>query len=153
MASYTALPDLTTGDLVTEAWIDGIRNNADYLLNPNFQTTDSNTFVSITTSSFVNLAGASAVVTGHGGPLLVMFSCNVTGFAGCQFDLSVDGASQSQGTGLIQKVLGNIDGAGFTRIVTGLASGAHTLSTQWRARGTNATAQVTGIANFAAIEV
>lgn len=153
MGSYTALPDLTTGDLVTEAWIDGIRNNADYLLNPNLQTTDTNSFVSITTSTFTNLAGASAVITAYGGPILAMFSCNVTGEVSVQFDLLVDGVSQSTNTGLLRYSLGTIDGVGFTRLVTGQASGAHTLSVQWRTQGTNATAQVTGIRNFAAVEI
>lgn len=154
MGSFTALPDLTTGDLVTEAWIDGVRSNLDYLLNPNNQATDTNSLLSTTGTVFADIAGASAVVTAHGGPLLATFTVyGASGVNGAPiFDLVADGVSQTSNSGVVQGGV-NVAGVSYTRLVTGLASGVHTLKAQWKVVGSTHTGAMTGTRHFAAIEL
>jgi hypothetical protein len=156
MGSYTALPDLTTGDLVTEAWIDGARNNADYLLNPNHAASPQFGFLTTTATTFTTVAGSSGVITAHGGPLLATF--NVMGASGAggqaQFDLTVDGASVSTNSGVYSTLAGQASqGVALPFLVTGLASGAHTLAMMYRAGTPGGTAALTGFRHFAVIEL
>lgn len=75
MASWTAMDNLSAGDVVTEADMDAIRGNIEYLKDPNRALTEYDNSADYTTTSatYVNVDATNVTlsVTSNGGPVLV----------------------------------------------------------------------------------
>lgn len=152
MPDWSLMNDLTTGDLVTEADMDALRGNLEYLLDPNHQRIrrDASDYVT-TSTSFVDVDPTNLVITleTHGGPVLVSLSGVVTnGGSGAitYFDVAVDGTREgtpgATGTGLFaisSPTSGAYTSINAGHLVTGLAAGTHTFKFQWRVSGNTAT--------------
>lgn len=168
MPDWTLMNDLTTGDLVTEADMDALRGNLEYLLDPNHQLIrrDAGTY-STTSTSFVDVDPTNLALTleTHGGPVLVSLtgagSMNSIG-ALTYFDVEVDGvragSSSASGAGLIaytSPAASTQQNVSFSFLVTGLAAGTHTFKLQWRVSSTTTYlyANTNNPAHFSAIEV
>lgn len=140
--TWTAMTDLSAGDLVTEAHMDAIRGNIEYLLAPNHErqqrtgagdyTTTSTTFVDIDAT---NLA---CTITTYGGPVLVVVTGSAYHSAAngyCNFDIDVDGNREGGVVRGLHSVQDTVGGAlvpvAFPHLVTGLSAGSHTFKLQW----------------------
>jgi len=157
MAVWTAMDDLTAGDLVKEADMDAIRGNIEYLHEPNTATIahDNSADYSTTSVSYVDVdaTNVTLALTTYGGPILIMatFSAANTTLAwGFQFD--VGGVAVGTQTAL--------SGDSDTNLVTLVAyykpaAGAQTIKLQYKADGTNALViRCSGeLINMSAIEV
>jgi len=168
MPDWTTMNDLSTGDLVTEADMDAIRGNIEYLLDPNHQRIrrDAGNYTT-TSTSFVDVDAANLRISleTHGGPVLVCLtgaaSMNGVG-ALMYFDVEVDGVREGSplatGAGLL--ALSSISSGtqvniGFAHLVTGLAAGTHVLKLQWHVSSITATlhAASNNPLHFSAIEL
>lgn len=141
MPSWTTMNDLSTGSLVTEADMDAIRENIEYLLDPNKQQVQRNNSGSYSTTSTVfvdvDATNVKSTVTTNGGPVLVMVTLNAShaGLVNISFDIDVDGtrwgASFTDG---ICEVYGNsvLRVVNFAILVTGLGAASHTFKLQWK---------------------
>ena len=141
MPSWTTMNDLSTGDLVTEADMDAIRGNIEYLLDPNPQRLlrDNGGNYSTTSTAFVDVDGTNlaATITTHGGPVLVLASGVYYGSASIviSLDIAVDGTrlGSSFAEGLYRKAVSTgADAFTLAALVTGLSAGAHTFKLQWK---------------------
>ena len=135
MPDWTLMNDLTTGDLVTEADMDALRGNLEYLLDPNHERIRRDTSNYTTTStSFVDVDATNLVITleTHGGPVLVSLTGAIS-MAGTgaivYLDVEVDGTREGStsgtGSGLLDTTssLANAPtNASFGHLVTGLAA-------------------------------
>jgi hypothetical protein len=152
MPDWTAMNDLSTGDLVTEADMDAIRGNIEYLLDPNHARTRRDTASYTTTSTtFVDVDATNLAISleTHGGPVLVSVAgaASMTGVGALTyFDLEVDGVRQGSasgsGAGLVaftSPAASHQHNISLAHLVTGLAAGTHTFKLQWRVSATTAT--------------
>lgn len=141
MPSWTTMNDLATGDLVTEADMDAIRGNIEYLLDPNKARVLRNNSGNYTTTStaFVDVDATNLAVTltTNGGPVLVIASGaarNTSSSDATCFDAAVDGTriGADFDQGLVRVTGTNYGSMAFAALVTGLSAGSHTFKLQWR---------------------
>lgn len=144
MPTWTTMNNLSTGDLVTEADMDALRGNIEYLLDPNRQRLLRNNggAYSTTSTAFVDVdaTNLAATITTNGGPVLVMVSA--VGYVGntgayLALDVAVDGTrlAAAHTGGLISPkfdVALSEKALAFAVLATGLAGGTHTFKLQWR---------------------
>lgn len=169
MATWTAMDNLATGDLVTEADMDAIRGNIEYLLDPNADAILYNNTADYTTTSAtmvdVDATNLSITITTNGGPVLVTFSGaaqhNLARSTG--FDVAVDGTAQgatfTYGINMVTTNANTLNlymPVSFAILITGLSAASHTFKLQWNTGG--ATAKLASQAayigvNFNAIEL
>lgn len=141
MASWTTMRDLTTGDLVTEADMDAIRGNIEYLLNPNIDEyidTNTATSYSTTSTSFVDVdnTNLNLTITTYGGPVLILVMGALRGPAASEYvylDVSIDGSREGDTTrGLVAATSTSLQrGSLINMIKTGLSAGSHTFKLQY----------------------
>lgn len=140
--AWTSMTNLSTGDLVSEADMDAIRGNIEYLLDPNKQIIkhDNGADYTTTSTSFVDVdaTNLSLTITTNGGPVLVSaaftWGAN-TGNITVYFDLDVDGASYTSSKGVHFEYYPASTGShlgGFSVLVDGLTAGSHTFKLQWK---------------------
>lgn len=146
MATWTTMNNLSTGDLVTEADMDAIRGNIEYLLNPNEQrqqhTAGSNYTTTSTSFVDVDATNLACTITTNGGPVLVIFTgtiTNATVLKVVNLDIDVDGTRESgvsEGLLAVQEPVADylMNGC-FSTLVTGLDAGSHTFKLQWSVDG------------------
>lgn len=148
MPSWTMMNNLAAGDLVTEADMDAIRGNIEYLLVPNSfrNIASTGTYTTTSTSWTVVNAGFSNSITTYGGPLLVyargVFSVSANSV---MIGISVDGTVYPDPTlGGIRTYNTNADYRGLVTItdLISLAAGAHTVALVWK-QVTSGTATIT----------
>ncbi len=146
MPDWTTMRSLATGDLVTEADMEALRGNIEYLLDPSHQrilrTAASSYLTTSTTFVDVDSTNLSLSLTTHGGPVLVIFSGCVYGSVTsvrAYLDVAIDGTRHA-GTPLGLLQFGGLgtapaDGrpAAFSLLVNGLEAGTHTFVLQWAA--------------------
>lgn len=153
--AWATLTNLSTNDLVTEAHMDAIRGNIEYLLDPNKVTTEYNggSGYSTTSTSFVDVDGTNVKVTltTNGGPVLVIFSGSAYSSGGTYatyFDIDVDGTRLGNAnTGGLQEQQGAASVTfAFTvvAIIDGLTAGSHTFKLKWKTTGTSVMYSQTG---------
>ncbi len=146
MPTWTAMRDLATDDLVTEADMDAIRGNIEYLLDPNRQRIlrDNGSYYATTSTAFVDVdaTNLAATLDTHGGPVLALVSgsaWNASAGSAVYLDLAVDGArvgASFAGLLLVTSIAaGEEHNASFALLVTGLAAGSHTFKLQWKVNG------------------
>lgn len=138
--TWTTLPDLNDGDVLTGDHMDQIRGNIEYLLNPNSGLVKHNKGSSYYTTStgFVDVdsENLSIALTTNGGPVLVLFvgTAYISG-ATLLFDIAVDGtrfaSDNAYGLARLTTPSGNTP-VSFAVLVDGLSAGTHTLKLQWR---------------------
>jgi hypothetical protein len=144
LPTWNAMNILETGDLVTEADMDTLRGNLEYLLDPNKQHILLKTggIYGTTSTSFVDIdaANLSLSLETHGGPVLVNFLGSFYSGGGNQrifIDMTVDGTRYAGANyGLAQVFNAGLAVTGtrptsFAILVTGLAAGTHTFTLQW----------------------
>ncbi len=154
--AWSTMRDIDTGELVTEADMDAIRGNIEYLLDPPVERHLAASTPGTTSTSWVDADATNlkATLTTSGGPVLVIVSGSTsqTGAASSNFfDVAVDGTRVSGHTdGLTQKYSTGICNMSFEVLVTGLAAGSHTFKLQWRVSGGTGYLQR---ASFTAIEL
>lgn len=164
MAEWQTMNNLSVGDLVTEADMDALRGNIEYLLDPNKQRalyTGGNFTTSSTSFVDVDATNISATLDTNGGPVLIVVSGSGShSVAGGTFylDVTVDGARQGGTKGLwfadVGAANGNV-GVGFSLLVTGLSAAEHVFKLQWRVDAGSATlvANSNAPVQFSAIEL
>jgi len=168
MPDWTLMNDLTTGDLVTEADMDALRGNLEYLLDPNHQRIrrDSGNY-STTSTTFVDVDSTNLSITleTHGGPVLVSLvgAASMSGASVVTyFDLTVDGVRQGSASGTGDGLLAFGSPASSVRhnvsfgyLITGLPAGTYTFKLQWRVSSSTVYlfAGTDNPANFSAIEL
>lgn len=155
MPTWTTMNDLATDDLVTEADMDAIRGNIEYLLDPNKAVVLRNNggVYSTTSTSFVDVDGTNVKVTltTNGGPVLILASGAYNGSTGAilGFDIDVDGARVGNGYtyGLLYVYADSNEYRlmSLPVLVTGLSAGSHTFKLQWKVN--TATANLQASAN------
>jgi hypothetical protein len=168
MPTWTTMNDLETGDLVTEADMDALRGNLEYLLDPNKQRIlrDNTAAYSTTSTSFVDVDATNLAITltTHGGPVLVLFGGvhyhSGGGGAEIHYDVAVDGTrlASSFSGGLVYDQFADTrpKHAALAVLLTDLSAGSHTFKLQWKTNSSTAylysqTAQTP--VQFAAIEL
>ena len=168
MPDWTLMNDLSTGDLVTEADMDALRGNLEYLLDPNQQRIRRDAGDYTTTSTvFVDVDATNLTLTleTHGGPVLVFLTgrSSMSGVGSLTyFDVAVDGvragtpsAGDAGLTAFTSPATNAQHNVSFSFLVTGLAAGEHTFKLQWRVSSTTATlyANSNSPIHFTAIEL
>jgi hypothetical protein len=170
MPTWTTMTVLETGDLVTEADLDAMRGNIEYLLDPSKQSIlrFNGTSYSTTSSAFVDIdaTNLSISLTTYGGPVLVTFTGNVyAGTTGQRIlvDFTVDGTRYANSSyGLVQiynpgTSTTNTQPVTFAVLLTGLSAGSHTFKMQWAIAGGSTAYLITNTAfcpvQFSAIEL
>ena len=169
MPTWTTMTDLATGDLVTEADMDAIRGNIEYLLDPNNDSDVRSAAYSTTSTTFVDIdaGNLSLTVVTNGGSLLVVFSVSAYSSVGPDrfyFDIDVDGTRIGAAGGGVGYIVQGNNNTGFqfassvtlVALVTGLSAASHTVKPQWRVTTGGVTANITaseGQANLFAIEI
>lgn len=69
---YNTIPTVVTGELVTATYLNGLKNNLDFLRTGNVvQVNASSSEFTTTSTSFVDIPGLSASITTSGGPITV----------------------------------------------------------------------------------
>ena len=150
MPDWTLMNDLSTGDLVTEADMDALRGNLEYLLDPNHQRIrrDDAGDYATTSTVFVDVDATHLTLTleTHGGPVLVFLTgtASMSGVGSLTyFDVAVDGVRagtpSASGAGLTtftSPAASTQHNVSFSFLVTGLAAGVHTFKLQWRVGST-----------------
>jgi len=160
--AWETMQDLTTGDIVTEADMDAIRGNIEYLLEPNSDADDSVADFTTTSTSFVDVGAAyTRTVTSFGGPLLILFTVSVDYDSATytKFEVDIDGSPYS-GNG-VDGIAGSRTDSSNNDTVTILIraevdAGAHTIKLQWRSQpaGTSAIkGSENGVGNSMVIEI
>lgn len=149
MPGWTTMNNLTTGDLVTEADMDAIRSNIEYLHAANHDLVEHVEGTSYTTTSTtfvdVDAADLAQTLTTTGGNVLVLCTLVVshpTAGARVEFDLEVDGARQGQDFGLAYvygSAITTQQPVALALVADGLSAAAHTFKLQWRVSGGTAT--------------
>lgn len=140
---FTALTDLATGDLVTEAEYDKIRENFDYMLLPNGDLilhSEGGTYSITNVTTFQDIDGTdlSIDVTTYGGRLLLIFECHISATGLAYFDFSVDGTriGASFTAGLAATFAAGSQHLTMTALYEGPAD-TYTIRPQWRTSGAN----------------
>jgi len=148
MATWTAMDNLSAGDLVTEADMDAIRGNIEYLLTPNSDINERTTSNYTTTSStFADVDGTNLelTITTYGGPVLVFLIGNYTHSSNgvyTAFDIDVDGTREGGTEGLLRPTYASsttIANVSFVHVIAGLSAGSHTFTLQWKTDSGTAT--------------
>ena len=146
MPTWTTMNDLSTGDLVTEADMDAIRGNIEYLLNPNEDNTaylkGSNISATNNTWQDVDATNLSLTITTYGGPVLIYFSgmAYVAASNIVYFDIDINGTRYANTTKGIAKCFQTYaigEHVAFAVIDNSLAAGSHTITLQWCGSTTN----------------
>ena len=140
MPTWSTMTDLSTDDLVTEADMDALRGNIEYLLDPNKQRIlrDNGSDYTTTSTSFVDVdaTNLAATITTNGGPVLVIVNSVVWNSGGyTDFDVTVDGAriGGSFAWGLLRTTNGgSFETFCIAALVPGLSAGSHTFKLQWK---------------------
>jgi hypothetical protein len=140
MATWTTMTDLSAGDLVTEADMDAIRGNIEYLLNPNNNGVVRASGYNTTSTSFVDVdaTNVKATILTNGGPVLVWVSASFShsaNFGVCNLDIAVDGSRQGSTGGLLASKLNSLNAEPAITIAilaTGLSAASHTFKLQWK---------------------
>lgn len=151
MPAWTTMNDLATGDLVTEADMDAIRGNIEYLLDPNQERIlrDNGGYYQTTSTSFVDVDAThlAATLVTHGGPVLVIVSASGTHSAAggrLALDIAVDGTRLGGNYGLAEGAAPAANyrvNLSFAVLVTGLSAGSHTFKLQWLTSAATASLQ------------
>jgi hypothetical protein len=141
MAVWTAMDDLSTGELVTEADMDAIRGNIEYLLDPNSDSVayDNSADYTTTSATYVDVDATNVTmsVTTSGGPLLLIASFVATNglvtTPGFQFDV---------GSVAVKPVTATIGASQFMYVTLvalhkPASAGAKTIKLQYKADGAN----------------
>ncbi len=132
--AWNTMRDLTVGDVVTESDMDTIRNNIEYLLTPNHQEVNIST-TNTTSTTFVDIAGASVNLATNGGLVRAQFVAQLTESGGpiqAQFRFVVDGVNKQAYTVLVRY------GYNIPVLITipyqeVLSAGTHNIKLQWLA--------------------
>jgi len=138
---YTGMKNLAAGDLVTEADMDALRQNLDYLHLPNAVYTGRGG-ISTTSTNYVDIAGLSAVHTAYGGMTNAFLSVSVVTalMPGIYIAIDIDGTTVAV-AGYLTIDIGR--GMAVTLVhATALASGVHTIKAQWKASAAGVTAGI-----------
>jgi len=144
MAAWTEVAYLNTDDVVTNAWVDMVASNLEYLLSPNAGDVlfDNTADYTTTSTSFVDVDATNLkhTITTNEGPVLVTFACSASGSAAesVGFDFDVDGTRVGAAfTFGIARFIAqtNVRIVGFSKLITGLSAGSHTFKLQWRVSG------------------
>ena len=125
---FTAMNNLAAGDLVTEADMDALRGNIDYLNSPNVVYAGVGALTTTSTTS-ADIAGLSAVHTAYGGVSLICATMHhdrqTVNSGNANYGLYVDST-------MVRKVTGILDNEYLVFVyATAMASGAHIIKTQW----------------------
>jgi len=137
MTTYTALKNLAAGDVLTEAWVDGVLTNFSHLHAQNSVYTARGE-VTTTTTTYADVAGLSAVHTAYGGLATMYLALNAGASGSGQIHLfhtlNVDGTTVVETE---TRWISNYNNSGTVVIPyhTALASGVHTIKTQWKMSG------------------
>jgi len=138
--AWTTLDDLTTGDLVTEAQMDAIRENINYNRSPLVEETLNIANFSTTSTSYVDVTGVTDTITTTGTALRIIVLCSLDvasgASAGGYLNLDIDGtAVTADADGLVQMSLTSGERAcALVFVKTGLTAGAHTVKLQAKAK-------------------
>lgn len=145
--AYTTPKTWTNEPLVASDLNTHLRDNMEALKDPpsaNYELNESSDY-STTSASFVDVDGTnlSLAVTTTGGDLMVHFhgSINNAGGFATLLDLDIDGSPVAGDDGIITVKGASTDiiAACFTRLITGLSAGAHTIKLQWKVLGSTST--------------
>lgn len=148
MAPWTNMNNLAVGDVVTEADMDAMRTNLEYL----FQGTIHDTGVLTTgyttsSTSFVDVDATNLKlsITTYGGNLFLLAYLHLTPLLlDVYFDFDIDSTrvgDASQGIMRIKTGNGNFNGPAIVFWQeNGLAAGSHTIKLQWKVNSSTATA-------------
>jgi hypothetical protein len=122
---------LTSSDLNTH-----LRDNLEALKDPpgdNYILNQGSDY-STTSTSWVDVdsTNLSFTLTTNGGDLMVHIHLPVTGTGIAFFDLDLDGSRVGGDDGIARNAAGGISIVSFTRLISGLAAGTHTVKLQWR---------------------
>lgn len=123
---------LTSSDLNTH-----LRDNLEALKDPPGEQYSLNEASDYTTTStaFVNVDNTNLAftLTTNGGDVMVHVHVPVVGSGGIlYFDLEVDSTRLAGDDGLARAAAGGVSIVSFTRLITGLAAGSHTIKLQWK---------------------
>lgn len=149
--AWQTMGNLALGDLVTEADMDAIRGNIEYLLAPNYdQKVMTSGTITTTSTTYAELSAqyAKGTVVTNGGHVEVGFTANMNMNAstsnGIEFDLSVD--SVQLGTVIAtftpQALAGWRVNPAFSVFLPGLSAGTHTIALLWRLIAAAGTANI-----------
>jgi len=121
-----------------------IRDNMDALKTPPSGVVNFASAITTTSTSFVDLTGASITFTTTGGDVRVSFYVTLrnssTGWT--EFDILLDAVSEGGSAGIVRSdneaaVADAV--VGFTRVISGLAAASHTFKIQWRVQSGTST--------------
>jgi hypothetical protein len=123
---------LTSSDLNTH-----LRDNLEELKDPPSEqyVLNQGTDYTTTSTSWVNVDNTNLAftLTTNGGDVLVHVHLPVVGSGGIVYlDLEVDGTRLAGDDGLARAAAGGVAIVSFTRLITGLAAGSHTIKLQWK---------------------
>jgi hypothetical protein len=140
MPSWTTMNDLATDDLVTEADMDAIRGNIEYLLAPPSGTCSRETTTTTTSTSFVDVdaTNQAITITTAGGHVQVTFNVvmELVASGSLYLDIDQDGSRAGGANGLIYQ--GYLAGDHQREAITvswlfeDLEAGSHTFKLQWK---------------------
>ena len=144
-ASWTTPRTWSDNELVTAALINAhVRDNEDYLLNPNdiYVKNTSSTDFTTTSASYVAVdATLSVALTTYGGGVIIGTTFNCDASAGTiTFAFDVDGTQHLEFNPVVNPTPGTPDSRGRNVMVVRLpdsvvAAGAHTVSLKWKVSG------------------
>ena len=136
MAVFETMRDLAAGDVVLEADMDAIRNNIEYLLDPNHWVMTPTPNKSTTSTSWVSLQ--SFDIDTHGGPILIGQSgtaSNTSASYGSYYNIYLNGAYIGGNEGLTGAYATDIQDVSYVYLKTNLAAGTQTVQWVWRVSG------------------
>jgi len=141
MASWTAMTDLSTGDLFSEADYDAIKGNIEYNLTPNQdQVKDTNGPYASASTTWVDVhaTNVALAVTTNGGHLRIEFSVQWSHSAvggHCTIGILVDGVEQGGSDGVYDaeaNAIGRLYEAQVCHTVIAPSGTAHTIKLQMK---------------------
>jgi len=145
--AWSAMNELTAGDLVTEADMDAIRGNIEYLLTPNSEVIKRDNSGNYTTSSTswvdVDATNLKITLTTNGGHVLVTFTAavlNDTTIQDVYLDLDVDATRFSTADNGLAVAVDSValeQTLAFAVLVEGLAAGSHDFKIVWKVQANN----------------
>lgn len=141
---FTTVTYLDAGDYITNAWVDMVAANLEYLLAPNYDESiyDNTSDYTETDTSFVDVdaTNVSVTLTTYGGHVAVnvIGSVYLTNSANnaVYLDLDVDGSRIGDSTYGLLKIgsyySSEITNCSFSKFVYGLSAASHTIKLQWK---------------------
>jgi hypothetical protein len=155
-STYTPIADGAIGDQFTATLFTALADNDDHLKNPPADlyapaTSDSN--ITTTSTTFVQLTGFSLSVTTQGGKLFVWFSLRANTTA-ARFDIRLDSVSvtgDNDGLGAVTPA--STFGMNTRLLILNVSAGVHTLDLYWRVTTGTGTVYPAGLCQFAAWEI